>query len=82
MAQSREDLVKKLVALENKARDADPKSSAKLHAEGKLTARERIDKLLDAGTFVEEFMLAETPCTDFGMAQKKAAVGWRRHRLR
>jgi acetyl-CoA carboxylase carboxyltransferase component len=71
MAQSREDLGKKLAALEKVALDADPKSSAKQHSEGKLTARERIDKLLDAGTFVEEFMLAETPCTDFGMADKK-----------
>jgi len=25
----------------------------KMHAQGKLTARERIDKLLDKGTFVE-----------------------------
>jgi acetyl-CoA carboxylase carboxyltransferase component len=71
MAQTRQDLGQKLAALERIALDADPKASAKQHAEGKLTARERVDKLLDAGTFVEEFMLAETPCTDFGMAEKK-----------
>ncbi|MBI2363563.1 MAG: acyl-CoA carboxylase subunit beta [Deltaproteobacteria bacterium] len=71
MAQSREDLEKKLAALEKVALDADPKLTAKQHAEGKLTARQRIDKLLDPGTFVEEFMLAETQCTDFGMAEKK-----------
>jgi len=71
MAQSREDLEKKLSALEQIARDADPKAAAKQHAEGKLTARERIDKLLDPGTFVEEFMLAETQCADFGMAEKR-----------
>jgi len=71
MAQSREDLERKLAALEQVALDADPKVAAKQHAEGKLTARERIDKLLDAGTFVEEFMLAETQCADFGMAQKR-----------
>src|SRR3989304_2809253 len=71
MAQSREDLEKKLSALEQIARDTDPKAVAKQHAEGKLTARERIGKLLDPGTFVEEFMLAETPCADFGMAEKK-----------
>src|SRR5438876_5533538 len=41
------------------------------HAEGKLTARERIDKLLDPGSFVEEFMLAETQVTDFGMAERR-----------
>ncbi|MDP2605761.1 MAG: acyl-CoA carboxylase subunit beta [Deltaproteobacteria bacterium] len=71
MAQSREELEMKLAALEEIALDADPKAAAKQHAEGKLTARERIDKLLDPGTFVEEFMLAETQCVDFGMAEKK-----------
>ena len=71
MAQTREDLEKRLVKLEQVALDADPKSAAKQRAEGKFTARERIDKLLDAGTFVEEFMLAETQCVDFGMAEKK-----------
>ncbi|HKY09422.1 MAG TPA: carboxyl transferase domain-containing protein, partial [Candidatus Binatia bacterium] len=71
MAQTREDLEKRLAALEKVALDADPKASAKQHAEGKLTARERIDKLLDPGSFVEEFMLAETQCADFGMAEKK-----------
>ncbi|MGH7872078.1 MAG: carboxyl transferase domain-containing protein, partial [Candidatus Binatia bacterium] len=71
MAQTREDLEKRLVALEKIALDADPKSAAKQRAEGKYTARERIDKVLDANTFVEEFMLAETPCVDFGMAEKK-----------
>jgi acetyl-CoA carboxylase carboxyltransferase component len=71
MAQTREDLEKRLSSLEKVAFDADPKASAKQHAEGKLTARERIDKLLDPGSFVEEFMLAETQCSDFGMAEKK-----------
>src|SRR3970040_1127886 len=71
MAQSREDLEKKLAALEQVALDADPKTAAKQRAEGKLTARERVDKLVDPGTFVEEFMLAETQCSDFGMAEKR-----------
>jgi propionyl-CoA carboxylase beta chain len=72
MAQSRADLEEKLAALERVARDADPKVAAKQHAEGKLTARERIDQLLDPDTFIEEFMLAETQCTDFGMAEKRS----------
>jgi acetyl-CoA carboxylase carboxyltransferase component len=71
MAQTREDLEKKLAAIEQIALDADPKTAAKQRAEGKLTARERVDKLLDPSTFVEEFMLAETQCSDFGMAEKK-----------
>src|SRR5713226_2360207 len=71
MAQTREELEKQLAALEKTAIDGDPKVTAKQHSEGKLTARERIDKLMDPGSFVEEFMLAETQCTDFGMADKK-----------
>jgi acetyl-CoA carboxylase carboxyltransferase component len=71
MAQTRADLESRLAALEKIALEADPKSAAKQRAEGKLTARERVDQLLDPGTFVEEFMLAETQCTDFGMAEKK-----------
>ncbi len=71
MAQSREDLEKKLSQREKIAFDADPKATSKQRAEGKLTARERIDKLVDPGSFVEEFMLAETQSTDFGMTEKK-----------
>ena len=71
MSQSREELEKKLAALEKKAAEGDLKAAAKQRSETKLTARERIEKLLDPGTFVEEFMLAETQCTDFGMAEKK-----------
>src|SRR5215470_8248436 len=71
MANTRQDLEKKLAALEQRATEGDPKVAAKQRADGKLTARERIYKLLDPGSFVEEFMLAETQCTDFGMAKKK-----------
>ena len=38
---------------------------------GRLTARERIDALLDAGSFVELGMFAEHQCRDFGMEGKK-----------
>ena len=37
------------------------------HAKGKLTARERIDLLLDDGTFEEWDMFVEHRCSDFGM---------------
>jgi len=37
------------------------------HAKGKLTARERIELLLDAGSFEEWDMFKEHRCTDFGM---------------
>ena len=38
---------------------------------GKLTARERLDALLDRGSFVETNMLAEHQCRDFGMDAKR-----------
>ncbi|MEZ7815748.1 MAG: acyl-CoA carboxylase subunit beta, partial [Burkholderiaceae bacterium] len=41
------------------------------HAKGKLTARERLEVLLDAGTFEEWDMFVEHRCTDFGMQDKK-----------
>jgi propionyl-CoA carboxylase beta chain len=39
----------------------------KQHAEGKLSARERIDLLLDEGTFEETGKLVRHRCRDFGM---------------
>ena len=41
------------------------------HAKGKLTARERIDALLDPGSFVETDMLAVHRSTNFGMDKRK-----------
>ncbi len=82
MAQTREDLEIELAALEKIARDADPKVAAKQHAEGKLTARERIEQLLDPGTFIEEFMLAETTVPRLRHGGKKTAVRRRRYRFR
>jgi propionyl-CoA carboxylase beta chain len=37
------------------------------HAAGKLTARERLDRLLDPGSFAEVDMLVTHRCRDFGM---------------
>ena len=37
------------------------------HAKGKLTARERLERLLDAGSFEEFDMFVQHRCTDFGM---------------
>ena len=41
------------------------------HAKGKLTARERLEVLLDEGTFEEWDMFVEHRCTDFGMQDNK-----------
>ncbi|WP_299730088.1 acyl-CoA carboxylase subunit beta [uncultured Tateyamaria sp.] len=51
------------------------------HARGKLTARERIELLLDDGSFEEFDMFVTHRCTDFGMEQQKPAgdgvvTGW------
>ena len=43
---------------------------ARQHAEGKLSARERIDLLLDEGTFVETDKLVRHRCRDFGMEEQ------------
>lgn len=39
--------------------------------QGKLTARERIQLLLDPGTFVEYDMFVEHKCHDFGMEKER-----------
>ncbi|MEX2549121.1 MAG: acyl-CoA carboxylase subunit beta [Nitriliruptoraceae bacterium] len=44
---------------------------AKQHDKGKLTARERIDLLLDAGSFVETDAFAVHRATGFGMEDKR-----------
>ncbi len=44
---------------------------AKRQAEGKLTARERVDQLLDPGSFVELDRFKTHRCLDFGMAERK-----------
>jgi len=43
----------------------------KQHAEGKLTARERIDLLVDPDSFVEMDRFKTHRCSDFGMEDKK-----------
>jgi propionyl-CoA carboxylase beta chain len=41
------------------------------HAKGKMTARERVDALLDEGSFIEFDELARHRATDFGMAASR-----------
>ena len=47
-----------------------PKRVAKQHAKGKMTARERIEKLFDEGTFVELDQFVKHRCTNFGQEKK------------
>lgn len=51
------------------------------HSKGKLTARERLELLLDAGSFEEFDMFVEHRCADFGMAEQRfpgdgVVTGW------
>jgi propionyl-CoA carboxylase beta chain len=48
-----------------------PERRERQHGEGKLTARERVELLLDEGTFEELDKLVEHRCLDFGMAAQK-----------
>ncbi|HEY0626475.1 MAG TPA: acyl-CoA carboxylase subunit beta [Allosphingosinicella sp.] len=41
------------------------------HSKGRLTARERVEVLLDASSFEEYDMFVEHNCADFGMAEQK-----------
>ncbi len=48
-----------------------PKAIEKQHSQGKMTARERLEKLLDPGTFTELDAFVEHRCHDFGMADRE-----------
>ena len=48
------------------------KRIAAQHAKGKLTARERLDVLLDEGSFEELDMFVEHNAIDFGMASRSS----------
>jgi propionyl-CoA carboxylase beta subunit len=63
------------MSLRDKTRRAEegggPERRQRQHAEGKLTARERVELLLDEGSFEELDKLVEHRCLDFGMADQK-----------
>jgi propionyl-CoA carboxylase beta chain len=64
-----------LDTLRDKVRRAEegggPERRERQHREGKLTARERVELLLDEGSFEELDQLVEHRCLDFGMAGQK-----------
>lgn len=62
----------RLRSLKEKARlGGGEKAIEKQHTRGKLTARERIEFLLDPDSFIEFNTLAEHQCYDFNMQEKK-----------
>jgi len=52
------------------------------HEKGKLSARERLDLLLDEGSFVELDRFVVHRSTDFGLDEQKIYGGRRGHGLR
>jgi len=67
-----EDKVKQLINLRVKAKQGGgEKRIESQHAKGKLTARERIDLLLDEGSFEELDMFVTHRCTNFEMEKEK-----------
>ena len=64
--------IKELVARRQSARmGGGQKRIDAQHAKGKLTARERLDLLLDEGSFEEFDMFVQHRCTNFGMEKIK-----------
>jgi propionyl-CoA carboxylase beta chain len=76
------DIIEKLEARRAEARlGGGERRIEAQHAKGKLTARERIELLLDEGSFEEFDMFVTHRATDFGMAAQKPAgdgviTGW------
>ena len=71
-----------MLTLEEKFRELDKRNNEALlgggkeriekqHLAGKLSARERVDLLLDKGSFVEIDKMVKHRCTDFGMEKNK-----------
>jgi propionyl-CoA carboxylase beta chain len=68
----RKSLLERLARMEAAARlGGGEKRIERQHARGKLTARERIDALLDPGSFVELDAFVTHQCVDFGLEQQK-----------
>ncbi len=76
------DILDQLAARRSEARAGGGAARvAAQHAKGKLTARERVELLLDEGSFEEFDMFVTHRCTDFGMEASRPAgdgvvTGW------
>ena len=73
--------IKELVAKREQARlGGGEKAIQKQHERGKYTARERIDMLVDKGSFEEYDMFKLHRCHNFGM-EKKQYLGYGKRRF-
>ncbi|MBD0418091.1 acyl-CoA carboxylase subunit beta [Streptomyces sp. TRM S81-3] len=75
------DRVAELTLIRREAEAGDAKATQAQHARGKLTARERIELLLDTGSFREVEQLRRHRATGFGLEAKKpytdgVITGW------
>ncbi|MFC7303696.1 acyl-CoA carboxylase subunit beta [Streptomyces monticola] len=76
------DRLGELAGLKELARNGpDPKATERQHAKGKLTAHERIELLLDKGSFAEVEPLRRHRATGFGLEHRKpysdgVVTGW------
>ena len=76
------DILEALEARREKAREGGGKARIeRQHDKGKLTARERIELLLDEDSFEEWDMFVEHTCNDFGMESQRTpgdgvVTGW------
>jgi acetyl-CoA carboxylase carboxyltransferase component len=67
-----ESALKRLHEMRQKSQEGGGKErQEQQHKRGKLTARERINLLVDPGSFVELDAFVTHDCTDFGMTDKK-----------
>ena len=72
MAKTQAEKLEELRRFREEARlGGGEKAIERQHERGKLTARERIDLLLDEGSFTEIDALVRHLCTDFGMENKR-----------
>ncbi len=81
-AETMRDRVAELELLRENARTGpDPEATRRQHAKGKLTVRERLDVLLDPGSFVEIETFRRHRATGFGLEHKRphtdgVVAGW------
>lgn len=62
---------KELLELKEKLRmGGGEKAIARQHSNGKMTARERLEKFFDEGSFVENGLFVKHRCSNFGMEKK------------
>ncbi|WP_438839539.1 acyl-CoA carboxylase subunit beta [Actinoplanes digitatis] len=75
------DRLEELSRVKESARGGDPGATQRQHAKGKLTARERVELLLDPGSFTEVETLRRHRATGFGLEAKRpytdgVITGW------